>query len=64
MAKASKKPCVVIMDRGLMDNEAYVPYTEMWNLLMDNNAWDFPGMRDKRYDKVLHLVTAAIGAEQ
>lgn len=64
VAEASGKPSVVIMDRGLLDNEAYVPFPEMWNLILDKNSWNIIEMRDKRYDKVLHLVTAAIGAEK
>ena len=31
---------------------------------MDEEGWTWASLRDKRYDRVLHLVTAAIGAEE
>jgi predicted ATPase len=64
MAESTNDDCIVVCDRGLMDNEAYVPYPEMWNLLRDHNKWSIVEMRDKRYDKVLHLMSAALGAEK
>lgn len=30
---------------------------------MDEEGWTWATLRDKRYDRVLHLVTAALGAE-
>jgi len=37
---------------------------DQWNLLMEENHWKVVDLRDRRYDAVIHLVTAAIGAEQ
>lgn len=53
---------VVLLDRGLMDNAGYLPDDELDMLLAEHgmtrqDAYD-------RYDAVIHLVTAAIGAEQ
>ncbi|XP_074636078.1 TRPL translocation defect protein 14-like isoform X3 [Acropora palmata] len=36
---------------------------EQWQTLLDNNNWNNVSLRDARYDQVIHLVTAAQGAE-
>ena len=53
---------VVLLDRGLMDNAGYLPDDQLDMLLAERgmsrgDAW-------ARYDAVVHLVTAAIGAER
>jgi CYTH domain-containing protein/thymidylate kinase len=63
IAKASKQPSVIICDRGTMDTSAYLP-RETWDIVMDEFMWNVVDLRDKRYDAVIHLVTAAIGAEK
>lgn len=53
---------VVLLDRGLMDNAGYLPDGQLDMLLSEHGM-----TRDDayaRYDAVVHLVTAAIGAEQ
>ena len=53
---------VVLLDRGLMDNAGYLPDDEL-DMLLDERDMT----RDDayaRYDAVVHLVTAAIGAEK
>jgi hypothetical protein len=35
----------------------------MWNMVLIENNWTVPLLRDMRYDQVIHLVTAAVGAE-
>jgi len=48
---------IVICDRGAMDCSAYVD-REIWlNILKDLNL-DELDVRDKRYDCIVHLVTA------
>jgi predicted ATPase len=61
IAQGSERPTIVIMDRGLIDVAAYLP-DDLWqdtlkavNLTEETIA--------QRYDLVLHLVTAADGAE-
>lgn len=53
---------VVLLDRGLMDNAGYLPDDQLDMLLSER------GMTRRsacaRYDAVVHLVTAAIGAER
>ncbi len=55
-------PAVVLCDRGAMDVSAYLP-SDAWQALLDEQGWTVVGLRDGRYDAVIHLVTAADGAE-
>jgi predicted ATPase/CYTH domain-containing protein len=61
-ARASAEKSVVIFDRGTMDVSAYVP-DPMWQAMLDDQGWTNVQLRDARYDTVVHLVTAACGAE-
>ena len=54
---------VFLCDRGMMDTKAYVT-PEMWQTILDNMGVTEVQLRDQRYDAVIHLVTAAIGAEE
>jgi hypothetical protein len=62
IARASAEPSVVIFDRGVMDSSAYVP-PEFWEAMLQVDSWSAAELRDRRYDAVIHLVTAADGAE-
>jgi CYTH domain-containing protein/thymidylate kinase len=62
IARTTGKPSVVLCDRGTMDVSAYLP-PEAWTALLNEQDWTVVGLRDKRYDAVIHLVTAADGAE-
>ncbi|MBU52579.1 MAG: AAA family ATPase [Deltaproteobacteria bacterium] len=62
LALSTGKPCVLLCDRGTMDASAYIA-PEMWQALLDEQGWTEVGLRDRRYDAVIHLVTAADGAE-
>jgi hypothetical protein len=57
------KPAIVFFDRGVMDPSAYMD-TDSFQALLDEQGWNKINLRDKRYDLVLHLVTAADGAEE
>lgn len=57
-----EQPCLIICDRGTMDISAYIT-PEMWKELAAHEGYTVEQLRD-RYDAVLHLVTAADGAEQ
>ena len=54
---------IILYDRGFMDNMAYMS-PEGISLLKEETKWDLEKMRDNRYDLVIHLVTAANGAEK
>jgi len=62
IAATSDKPSIVIMDRGLLDISAYLP-PEQWAQVLAANGLD-EAVLAARYDMVLHLVTAADGAEK
>lgn len=44
-----------------MDGSAYVSQ-DQWQAVLDEMGWNPINLRDKRYDAVLHMVTAADGA--
>lgn len=57
------KEVVVLIDRGLLDGSAYVSQ-ENWQALLDDMSCNVPMLRDNRYDAIIHMVTAADGAEK
>lgn len=59
----SNQPCVILMDRGVMDGSAYVS-PNIWKAILNETGWTTIQLRDRRYDAVCHLVTAADGAEE
>ena len=63
LALLNQNKVVVLCDRGFMDGSAYLN-TEQWNKLINDYEIDVVRMRDRRYDMVVHLVTAADGAPQ
>lgn len=54
--------CVIIYDRGTMDNCAYIDENLFDKILYENNVSKIDLL--DRYDMVLHLVSAADGAEE
>lgn len=54
---------VVICDRGAMDPSAYIDRPQ-WLKIINELHLDEVSIRDNRYDCVIHLVTAAKGAEE
>ena len=63
MAQACRKPALIVCDRGAMDISAYMK-PEMWDDITRAVGVSTQELRDARYDAVLHLVSAADGAEQ
>lgn len=53
---------IIICDRGLLDDKAYVSKKVFNNLLKEFNTTEFELL--SRYDLVMHLVTAANGKEE
>jgi CYTH domain-containing protein len=62
-ARATGRPAVLICDRGVMDGAAYIP-PDAWADLLHEQGLGVVELRDQRYDAVVHLVTAAEGAEE
>ncbi len=54
---------IMICDRGCMDGSAYMA-REDFDHLLTKNKLDRVMVRDKRYDAIFHLVTAAEGREE
>ena len=63
LAEISGEHTVVLCDRGVLDSKAYIS-PEGWQALMDENGFNMVNIRDKRYDGIIHMVTAAEGAEK
>ena len=53
---------IILIDRGLLDGSAFVSKTA-WQALLDELGSSTIMLRENRYDAVLHMVTAADGAE-
>ena len=62
MAQECTEPCLIVCDRGAMDISAYME-PEIWNSITRAVGTSTSELR-QRYDAVLHLVSAADGAEQ
>lgn len=62
MAEVCNKPVLIVCDRGTMDISAYMT-PEMWDDIIHCAGTNTGELRE-RYDAVLHLVSAADGAEQ
>jgi len=63
LAQSSTRNCLIICDRGVMDGGAYIT-KEKWKKMMAANNWNPIELRDNRYNQILHLVSAANGAEE
>ena len=63
MAEECEEPTLIVCDRGAMDISAYMT-PEMWEEITQSLGVTTAQLRDQRYDAVLHLVSAADGAEQ
>lgn len=62
LAKTCGRDCLVICDRGAMDAAAYMERAAFNEILKRNNLNNVE-LRDNRYNQVIHLMTAAKGAE-
>lgn len=62
MAKSVKQPVLIVCDRVTMDISAYMNPV-LWNQIISDAKMNNEMLRS-RYDAVLHLVSAADGAEQ
>lgn len=65
IAQSTGRKSVIIFDRGLLDVAAFLP-PEMWSQVLNHNQWLKEGFLSviDRYDLIIHLVTAAQGAEK
>ena len=63
IATTQKKKVLVVCDRGVCDNFAYCT-PENKQRILDDNGWTMNFLCNERYNMIMHLVTAAIGAEE
>ncbi|XP_037077965.1 TRPL translocation defect protein 14-like [Pollicipes pollicipes] len=64
LASTVDQNCLIICDRGTMDASAFVP-KEQWDEIMARNGWSsVVEVRDNRYNQIIHMVSAANGAEE
>ena len=62
LAEMSKAPSIILCDRGTVDPYAYISKEE-FQAIMDEEGWSWANLRDRRYDRVIFLHSAAVGAE-
>ena len=63
IARLQKKDVIIICDRGVMDNFAYCS-KENKKYIINKSGWTYNYICNDRYDLIVHLVTAAVGAEK
>lgn len=63
IARKDGKPSLIVCDRGTMDIAAYMPH-DVWQAILDETQMNPVELRDKRYDAIIHMCTAAKGAER
>ena len=63
IASIQKKDVIMIYDRGVCDNFAYCNSGTLLKILHET-GWTWNYMCNDRYDMIIHLVTAARGAEK
>ena len=63
LAVNSGKKSLVLCDRGVMDGKSYIS-EGLWQALLDEIGLSQVFLRDRRYDSVIHLVSASIGAPE
>lgn len=56
------RPAIVVCDRGTMDTSAYMP-NEVWQRILGDLGRTEKELCEQRYTAVLHICTAAKGAE-
>jgi len=62
LANSCCRNCLIISDRGTMDATAYLK-PDQWERMKAENGWNNVELRDNRYNQVIHMVSAAKGAE-
>lgn len=63
IAEHIDRPVLIVCDRGTMDLRAYLK-EDMWESLLDAMGMSVVALRDARYAAVIHMATAAKGAER
>lgn len=64
LAQTCSEPCIIVCDRGALDVSAYISPEMYRELCASCHTTPEELLYGSRYDAVMHLVTAADGAEQ
>ncbi|XP_061383378.1 TRPL translocation defect protein 14 isoform X2 [Danaus plexippus] len=62
LGRTCQRNCLIICDRGAMDASAFIS-KEKWEAMLNANNWNSVELRDNRYNHIVHMVSAANGAE-
>ncbi|KAK7788766.1 hypothetical protein R5R35_000017 [Gryllus longicercus] len=62
LGQSCSRDCLIICDRGAMDASAFIS-RDKWEQVMRGNGWNPVELRDNRYNQIIHMVSAANGAE-
>ncbi|XP_028175840.1 TRPL translocation defect protein 14 isoform X3 [Ostrinia nubilalis] len=62
LGRTCQRNCLIICDRGAMDASAFIS-KEKWEAMLTANNWNSVELRDNRYNHIVHMVSAANGAE-
>ncbi|XP_075969274.1 TRPL translocation defect 14 isoform X2 [Anticarsia gemmatalis] len=62
LGRSCQRNCLIICDRGAMDASAFIS-KEKWEAMCTANNWNSVELRDNRYNHIVHMVSAANGAE-
>ncbi|KPJ07908.1 hypothetical protein RR48_12750 [Papilio machaon] len=62
LGRTCQRNCLIICDRGAMDASAFIS-KEKWEEMLNTNNWNSVELRDNRYNQIVHMVSAANGAE-
>ncbi|CAG4907969.1 unnamed protein product [Colias eurytheme] len=62
LGRTCQRNCLIICDRGAMDASAFIS-KEKWEAMLHANNWNSVELRDNRYNHIVHMVSAANGAE-
>lgn len=63
LAQLQDRDVLIVCDRGTCDTFAYST-KEVMEAVLEKENWDMNFLNYQRYDKVIHMVTAANGAEE
>nr|XP_049695082.1 TRPL translocation defect protein 14 isoform X2 [Helicoverpa armigera] len=62
LGRTCQRDCLIICDRGAMDASAFIS-REKWEAMLSTNNWNCVELRDNRYNHIVHMLSAANGAE-
>lgn len=63
IAETSDRATIILCDRGVMDGAAYTD-ENIWQTILDDMGWSTIQLRDRRYEAIIHMTSAADGAEE